>query len=88
MSMDEMSDDEIRVRVLDTIGAIAPGTDVSALRPDQPLRKQIELDSMDWLNLIDGLHERLGREIPETDYASLSTLDSITDWFVKHPPGV
>lgn len=82
-----MSDDEIRVRVLDTIGAIAPGTDVSALRPDQPLRKQIELDSMDWLNLIDGLHECLGREIPETDYASLSTLDSITDWFMKHPHG-
>lgn len=82
-----MTEDEIRLRVLDTIRAIAPGTDVSAIRPDQPLRKQIELDSMDWLNLIDGLHERLGREIPETDYASLSTLDSINDWFAKHPPG-
>jgi len=67
----------IRGSVVAAIQAIAPEVGEDELRADQPLREQVDLDSMDWLNLLIGLHERFGVEIPETDYAKLTTLDSI-----------
>jgi acyl carrier protein len=60
-----MNADEIRSAVLATISAIAPEVDVQSIRPDRPLRQQIDLDSIDWLNVVSGLCERLGVEIPE-----------------------
>nr|MBP7659309.1 acyl carrier protein [Burkholderiaceae bacterium] len=44
------------------------------------LRSQVDLDSMDWLHFLVGLHERLGVEIPESDYARLVTLDNLLDY--------
>jgi len=69
--------EEIRDAVAATIKSIAPETDMRQLRPDLPLRDQIDLDSMDWLNVIVGLHDKLSLEIPESDYETLSTLDSM-----------
>jgi acetyltransferase len=72
--------EEIRRAVLATIESIAPETDGQRIRPDQPLRQQIELDSMDWLNVMAGLHDRLSIEIPESDYGRLATLDAIVTY--------
>ena len=72
-----MEVEQIRTAVLDAIRWIAPETDPAGIRPDRPLRGQIDLDSMDWLNLLAGLHDRLGVEIPESDYGRLETLDAI-----------
>lgn len=72
-----MDSEKIRKAVLATIESIAPEADVHLIRPDQPLRQQVELDSMDWLNVIAGLHDRLSIAIPEADYGRLATLDSI-----------
>jgi len=81
--------EEIRRAVLDTIGLIAPETDLQQIQPDRPLRQQIELDSMDWLNVIAGLHDRLSITIPESDYGRLATLDSIVAYVAsrqaEHP---
>jgi len=63
-----------------TLKAIAPEVDVAALKPDRPLRSQVDLDSMDWLNFLIGLHRELKVEIPETDYARLVTLDNVVDY--------
>lgn len=76
-----MSPDEVRRRVLDAILAIAPETDADAIDPARPLRRQIDFDSMDCLNLVDALRERFGTEIPETEYARLATLDGILGWY-------
>ncbi len=70
----------IREAVLATIRRIAPEVDAAALKADKPLRKQIDLDSMDWLNVIVGLHEALHIDIPEADYGKLTTLDAIVDY--------
>jgi len=67
----------IRDAVRATIGAIAPDADVRHLRPDQPLRQQIDLDSMDWLNVVADLQDRLSLDVPDADIAQLQTLDSI-----------
>jgi acyl carrier protein len=72
-----MNADEIRAGVIAAILAVAPEVDAAELRPDRPLRQQVDLDSMDWLNVIVGLHQRFGVEIPEADYATLSSLDTI-----------
>jgi acyl carrier protein len=75
-----MDTNEIRAAVIATIKSIAPEVEEGELEPDQPLRDQIDLDSMDWLNVIIGFHRRLKVEIPEADYARLTTLDAIVDY--------
>lgn len=78
-----MDVEQIRKAVHATIEAIAPGTDVQGIRPDRPLREQIGLDSMDWLNVVVDLHERLSIDIPESDYGRLATLDSMVAYLAS-----
>jgi acyl carrier protein len=66
---------EIRASVLRVLGDIAPEADLSAMRPDVDIRDQLDVDSMDLLNFVIGVHEALHVDIPETDYPRLSTLD-------------
>jgi len=70
-----MTSDEIKATVLRLLGEIAPEADLSSLKPDVPFRDQLDLDSMDLLNFVIALHEQLGVDIPEIDYAKLATLD-------------
>ncbi len=75
-----MNDTEIRARVLGAIKSIAPELEESELRADRPLRDQIDLDSMDWLNVLVALHEKLKVDIPEADYGKLVTLDNLVGY--------
>lgn len=70
-----MSDDEIKALVLRELGNIAPeaGTEID---PDADLREQVDLDSMDVLNLMIAIHEATGVDIPEADYPKLATLNA------------
>lgn len=70
-----MNEDTIRQEVLDALAAIAPGSELGDLDPAAPLQDELDLDSMDMLNLITRLSERLRVAIPERDYGQLSTLD-------------
>ena len=75
---------EIRRAVLQTIASIAPETDLQLIRPDQPLRRQVDLDSMDWLNFLVRLHKRFEVDIPESQYAALRTIDDLTGYITAH----
>lgn len=70
-----MTRDELRATVLRVLGEIAPEADLGGLDADVGFRDQLDLDSMDLLNFVVGLHEALGVEIPEADYPKLATLD-------------
>jgi acyl carrier protein len=70
-----VDDDGIRAAVLAALGEVAPEADLASLRPDVPFRDQLDLDSMDFLNFLLGLGERLGIEVPEADYSQMSSLD-------------
>ena len=72
-----MTPSDIRAVALATLQSIAPEVEADTLRGDRPLRNQVDLDSMDWLNFLLGLHEKLKVEIPEADYAKLVTLDDV-----------
>lgn len=72
-----MSDDRIRQAVTESLRAVAPEVELDELEGDEPLRDQIDIDSMDFLNFVIGLNERLGVEVPERDYPQLDSLDGI-----------
>lgn len=79
MTEPAMDKEKIRAAVLATLKSIAPEMDVHALKHDQPLRHQVDLDSMDWQNVIAGLHETLAVDIAASDYGSIATLDGLVN---------
>lgn len=81
-----MTDDEIRALVLEALAGVAPEADLAHLDPREDLREQLEIDSMDLLNLVIAVHERTGVEIPETDYPRLATLDSAVAYLAARLP--
>lgn len=78
-----MTDADIRTVALATLLSIAPEVEADELRGDRPLRSQVDLDSMDWLNFLLGLHEKLKVDIPEADYARLVTLDDVVAYLQR-----
>lgn len=60
--------------------AIAPEIESGTLVAARPLRLQVDLDSMDWLNFLVSLHEHFGVTIAEADYARLVTLDDVVNY--------
>jgi acyl carrier protein len=65
--------------VLGVLGEIAPEADLTQIKPDVSLRQQLDLDSMDLLNFVVALHERLHVDIPEAEYPRLVTLSGCVD---------
>lgn len=73
-----MDANDIRKVVLAELKRIAP--ELEDVAPARLLRDQVDLDSMDWLNFLVALNERLKIEIPEADYRKLGTLDQVVDY--------
>jgi acyl carrier protein len=71
-----MSPAEIKETVLDILEGIAPDEDLSNLDDETPLRQQLELDSMDFLDIVMELRKRYRVQIPEEDYGQLATMNS------------
>jgi acyl carrier protein len=69
-----MSPAEIRAKVIEILADILPDDDLSQLKDDMPLREQVELDSMDFLDIVMELRKRYRIQIPEDDYIHLATL--------------
>ena len=70
-----MTKEQIKATILEIIAQIIPDEDLSNLKGDIPIREQVELDSMDFLDIIMELRKRYGIEVPENDYMQLATLD-------------
>ena len=71
-----MTNEEVKDVVLNIIGDIAPDEDTTDLDPAQSLREQLDLDSMDFLDIVMELRKRHKVEVPQEDYPQLATLDS------------
>ncbi len=70
-----MTDAERLALIKDVLGGIAPEAADAEIPGDADLRETLDLDSMDFMNFVIGLHERTGVDIPEADYSLLFTLD-------------
>lgn len=68
-----MNTDDARALLVTLLRRIAPEVDLETVDPDAPLQDAMDLDSMDFLNLVTALHEATGIDVPERDYPSLST---------------
>lgn len=71
-----MTPEEIRQAILDILARIVPDEDLSDLDDDVPFREQMELDSMDFLDIVMELRKQYRVQIPEEDYAHLSHMSS------------
>ena len=69
-----------RDAVVEVLRTIAPEVEAAALDNRLALRHQVDLDSMDWLNVLIGLQQRFGVEGPESDYARLVSLDDLLNY--------
>ena len=70
-----MTPDDAKQTILKALLDIAPEADASSLVADVDLREQLDIDSMDLLNIVTAIHEATGIDIPEADYPKMFTLD-------------
>lgn len=71
-----MTPAEIRAEVISILEDIAPDEDLTSLRDDVPFRDQMELDSMDFLDIVMELRKRHRVQIPEEEYKQLASMAS------------
>lgn len=81
--MSESSEAEIREVVLGVLNGIAPEIELDGIDASRDLREQADIDSVDFLNFVIGLHREFKIEIPDADMPKLSTLDSCVDYLVS-----
>jgi acyl carrier protein len=71
---------QVSAAIVDIINDIAPDEDTSNLKSDVRLRDQLDLDSMDFLDIVMELRKRYSVEVPEEDYPKLASLDSCVEY--------
>ncbi|MBT3470306.1 MAG: acyl carrier protein [Opitutae bacterium] len=77
-----MTKDDIKKIVLEIIEEIAPDEDLSDVKPDVRLRDQLDLDSMDFLDIVMELRKQHSIEVPEEEYQELASLDSCANYLL------
>ncbi len=75
-----MTRDEIKDMILEIIEDIDEEAEFDQLDPDAPLRDQLDLDSMDFLDIVMELRKRYKLQIPEEEYPQLATLTSCVNY--------
>ena len=81
-SRNTMEKSEVRKIIVDIIAEIAPDEDLSSLKDDVRLRDQLELDSMDFLDIVMELRKQYNIEVPEADYPHLESLQSCVEYLL------
>ena len=75
-----MTASNVRQIVLDIISDISPDEDVTVIDDAKSLREQLDLDSMDFLDIVMELRKRHKVEVPQEDYSKLATLESCVSY--------
>jgi acyl carrier protein len=74
------SREQIQATIFNILGTIAPEANLADLDPDVNMQRTLDIDSFDFLNLLIGLDEALGVEIPEGDYGQLVSLNDLINY--------
>ena len=75
-----MNAQQVRQVVLDIISDIAPDEDLQTIKDELSLREQLDLDSMDFLDIVMELRKRHKVEVPAQDYPQLATMASCVSY--------
>ena len=78
-----MTEAEIRRLAAEVLGDIAPEAEPGDLSDEEDLREALDLDSMDFLNFVIGLHKGSGVNIPEADYPKLFTMKGVVTYLSR-----
>lgn len=79
-----MNDTELRAVVIDVLAQIAPEADLDNLDPSSQLQEELDLDSINFLDFVSGLHDRTGVDIPERAYPEVATLAGAVQYLEAH----
>ena len=71
---------QVKKIVLDIIALVAPDADLSNVEADVALRDQLDMDSMDFLDIVMELRKRYKVEVPKEEYPQLATLNSCVQY--------
>ncbi len=77
-----MTSADIREEIIHILSGIAPDEDLSGLDDQKPFREQLELDSMDFLDIVMELRKRYRIQIPEEDYLQLASMNSTVTYLL------
>ena len=83
-----MVDQQVKDIILGIISVVAPDADLSDVKSDVRLRDQLDMDSMDFLDIVMELRKRYKIEVPKEDYSKLATLDSCVAYLSPKFPAV
>ncbi len=78
-----MTDANVKAEILKILEDVAPDAELSELDENADLRDELDIDSMDFLNVVVGIHEALAVEIPEKDYPELVSLQNLVEYVEK-----
>ena len=81
-----MTEQQLREVVLRALAEVAPDIDPMTIDPDTELVEQLDIDSMDFLNIVVAINQQTGIEIPERDYGKLSTLSNAVAYLAAARP--
>ena len=79
-----MTPAEIRAEVIEILEDIAPDEDLDGLKDEVAFREQLELDSMDFLDIVMELRKRHRIQVPEEDYEQLASMQSTVEYLTPH----
>jgi acyl carrier protein len=79
-----MTQEEAMDIMREVLHQVAPDVDLGEVGPEETMAEALDLDSLDFLNFMIGLHERTGIEIPELDYPQLATVERCAAYLVAH----
>jgi acyl carrier protein len=85
--VNRLNETQLKETVLRVLNEIAPEVDGASIDPAKDLRDQIDIDSVDFLNFVIGLHKELGIEIPDSDVAKLTTIKGCITYLVARASG-
>jgi acyl carrier protein len=79
-----MNEHDARAAVHAAIGAVAPDVDLDDVNEDARLRQDLELDSLDFLRLVETIDTATGVDIPERDYPAVATVKGLIGYLAAH----
>lgn len=79
-----MNEQDARAAVRAALGQVAPEVELDDVGGDARLRQDLDLDSLDFLRLVETIDTATGVDIPERDYPAVATLDGLISYLATH----
>jgi acyl carrier protein len=82
-----MTSAEITLVLQEVLHKIAPEADLSRIEPNENLRESLDIDSFDFLKFLSAIHDRLGVDVPESDYGRVRTFGELMSYLSQRIKG-